>query len=311
MTVPRQDSQKGWTFVEMLIAVSLSAIFMGAASLVYSSISANSQRLTTLTEVEIGSTTKKNFYDQSGDSVRVYTAPNYGKAALAQEFRDLLLDDASRSSAVFCLPRQLDNSIRPEFLRYVAGDDGSTLPRPRLDTPEAFRRFLADVEPTSAAIYDSAIRNVPDTDRPNLSIYMLEPETDRGYIRVRSLFEIDLLAPGNVDGTYASVRRYRNGLLTHYYDVHYEAGAGDAFQPLFVVFEQSSRGAVNEGPAIDRFKLAEGNPFYLVWLPDPAVNPFQAGSPTASDPATSPRAAYEHMTGKTSFTVALPMFPNL
>lgn len=307
----RHSYDRAWTFVEMLVAMSLAAIFLGAATLVYSSISANSKRLTTLIEVNIGSTTKGNFYDQSGSTVRVYTAPNYGKAAFAQEFRDLMLDDADRSSAIFCLPRSIDNSIRPEFLRYLAGDAGATIPRPRLDTPEAFRTFLADVEPTSAAIYDSPIRNVPATDRPDATIYMLAPDTDNGYIRVRSVYEIDLIPAGSVGGTYASVRRYRNGTLTHYYDIHYAAGSGDAFQPLFVVFEQQSRAAVAEGTAIDRFKVADGSPFYFVWLPDPSINPFEQAAWTRSDPVSSPREAYEHMAGKTSFMVALPMFPNL
>ncbi len=295
----------------MLVAISLSAVFLGAASLVYASISANSKRLTTLIEVNIGSTTKNNFYDQSGSTVRVYTAPNYGKAAFAQEFRDLMLNDADRSSAIFCLPRSINNSIRPEFLRYLPGDSGATLPRPLMDSPEAFRAFLADVEPTSTAIYDSPIRNVPATNRPNATIYMLAPETDNGYIRVRSVYEIDLISAGSAGGTYASVRRYRNGTLTHYYDVHYAAGSGDAFQPLFVAFEQQSRLAVAEGTAIDRFKIAGGSPFYFVWLPDPSINPFELDTWTKVDPASSPREAYEHMAGKTSFMVALPMFPNL
>lgn len=311
MNDQRQRQQSAWTFVEMLVAISLSAVFLGAASLVFASISANSKRLTTIVEANIGSVTKRNFYDQSGSTVRVYTAPNYGKSAFAQEFRDLMLDDADRSSAIFCLPREINNSIRPEFLRYLAGDDRATIARPRLDSPEAFRSFLADVEPTSAAIYDSAIRNVPATDRPNLSIYMLAPESDNGYIRVRAVYEIDLISAGSIGGTYASVRRYRNGSLTHYYDVHYTAGSGDPFQPLFVAFENKSLESVNEGQAIDRFKIAEGNPFYLIWLPDPAINPFDVEPWTDVDSASSPRAAYEHMAGKTSFMIALPMFPNL
>ncbi|MEM6916593.1 MAG: hypothetical protein AAF491_08525, partial [Verrucomicrobiota bacterium] len=111
-------------------------------------------------------------------------------------------------------------------------------------------------------------------------------------------------------GSYASVRRYKNGSLTHYYDVFFESGSGDDFAPLFATFEKSSRSAVNEGQAIDRFKIAEGNPFHLVWLPDPAINPFQQNAWTAVDPSSSPRAAYEQMAGKTSFLVVLPMFPS-
>lgn len=304
-------TQRGFTFVEMLIAISMTAIFLGAAALVFSSISVNSKRLTRILDVSIGGTTKQNFYGQSGSTVRVYTAPNYGKAAFAQTFRDLMLEDASNASAVYCLPRTLDNSIRPEFLRYEAGDAGANLPRPRLDTSNAFRSFLAISEPTSTGIYDRAIRNVPPTDRPQASIFMLTPESDNGYIRVLAVYEIDLVATTSPLGHYASVRRYKNGSLTHYYDVFYESGSGDAFAPLFVTFERKSRAAVSEGQAIDRFKVAEGNPFHLVWLPDPAINPYKEAAWTDVDPASSPRAAYEHMSGKTSFLVALPMFPSI
>ncbi|MAS93021.1 MAG: hypothetical protein CMO55_07465 [Verrucomicrobiales bacterium] len=313
MTMNNRESrsERGWTFVEMLVAIAISAVFLGAATLVMASISVNSKRLTSVVEVDIGSSTKLNFYGQAGNTLRVNSSPNYGKAARFEEFRDLILDDAYRSFGVYCLPRQLNNSIRPEFLRFEAGDAGSTSPLPRLDTPEAFRSFLADVEPTSAGIYDTAIRNVPDQDRPNTSIYMLSNASEEGYVRVHAIYEIDLVPSSSPYGTYASVRRYKNGSLTHYYDVFYPSGSGDAFHPVFVAFERSSRLAVNEGTAIDRFKVSDGNPFYLLWLPDPAINPYQLANWTASDPASSPRAAYEQMSGKTSMVIAIPMFPNL
>lgn len=307
---PRSTSP-GWTFVEMLVAVSLSAVFLGASTLVFSSITANSKRLTTVIDVNIGSSAKQGFYNQSGNTVSVYSAPNYGKAAIAQEFRDLLREDTEYASGVYCLPRALANTIRPEFLRYEAGDPASTLARPRLDTPEAFRAFLASVEPTSSAIYDSAIRNVPNASRPNTSIFVLSPETDPGYIRVRAVYEIDFLTPSGVAGTYASVRRYRNGALTHYYDVFYESGTGTLPLPSFVAFEQTSRKAVDEGVAIDRFKVAPWSPFYFLWLPDPAINPYKVITPAATAPASSPVSAYENLGLKTSFQLVLPMFPGL
>lgn len=307
---PRNRCQ-AWTFVEMLVAVSLSAVFLGASTLVFSSITANSKRLTTVIDVNIGSAVKQGFYGQSGDTVSVYSAPNYGKAALAQEFRDLLREDTEYASGVYCLPRALVNTIRPEFLRYEAGDPASTVARPRFDTPEAFRTFLAGVEPTSSAIYDSAIRNVPNASRPNTSIFILSPETDPGYIRVRAVYEIDFVTPSGVAGTYASVRRYRNGALTHYYDVFYESGTGTLPLPSFVAFEQVSRKAVDEGVAIDRFKVAPWSPFYFLWLPDPAINPYKVATPAATAPASSPVSAYEHLGLKSSFQLVLPMFPGL
>ena len=311
MIINPKPARGAWTFVEMLVAVSLSAVFMGAATLVFGSITANSKRLTTVVDVNIGATAKQNFYNQSGDTVRVYSAPNYGKAAFTQEFRDLMLEDSEYASGIYCLPRSVANTVRPEFLRYPAGDPASTAARPRLDTPEAFRQFLATAEATSTAIYDAPIRNVPATTKPNTSIYFLSPETDTGYIRVRAVYEIDFVAVANGSGTYASVRRYRNGALTHYYDVFYPTGTGAAFHPVFVAFERQARRAVNEGTAIDRFKVSAGSPFYLLWLPDPSINPYKLPAWTATEPATSPRAAYEHMANKSSFVLALPLFPNL
>jgi len=305
------QTRRAWTFVEMLVAVSLSAVFMGPATLVFSSITANSKRLTTIIELNIGSAVNQNFYGQSGETVRVYSAPNYGKAAYTQEFRDLILDDSEYASGIYCLPRSVTNTVRPEFLRYTAGDPASTSLRPRLDTPEAFRQFLAITEPASTAIYDSAIRNVPPTTKQNTSVYILSPETDPGYIRVRAVYEIDFVAMTNGSGTYASVRRYRNNALTHYYDIFYEAGPGSALYPTFVAFERSSRLAVTEGTAIDRFKIAEENPFYFLWLPDPAINPNKIITGPASAPASAPLAAYESMGAKSSFHLVLPMFPEL
>jgi hypothetical protein len=91
----------------------------------------------------------------------------------------------------------------------------------------------------------------------------------------------------------------------------YDSGGGDPFYPVFVSFEREARKVVNEGTAIDRFKIAKGNPFSFVWLPDPAINPYDVPAVTVTDPASSPRQAYQKMTGKTTFMVALPMFPNL
>lgn len=295
----------------MLVAISLSAIFLGAATLVLSSINANSKRLVRVIDANIGNSANVNFYGMNTGNVRVHAAPNYGKAATAQLFRDRILDDVEISSAVFCLPRVLRNTVRPEFLRYEPGEVGSTSRKVRLDTPEAFRQFLATIDPISAGIHDTAIRNVPPANRPNTTIYLLGPETDPGFIRVNAVYEIDLVPVTNVPGTYVSVRRYKNGTLTHYYDVFYDSGGGDPFYPVFVSFEREARRAVVEGTAIDRFKIAKGSPFSLVWLPDPAVNPYQLPAFTVTDPATSPRHAYQKMTGKTSFMVALPMFPNL
>ncbi|HRQ91060.1 MAG TPA: hypothetical protein PLA50_19880 [Bacteroidia bacterium] len=307
----RDSTTRGWTFVEMLVAISLSAVFTGAAALVLASVSANSKRLATVATVSIGNSTKQAFYGQGGNTVDAYSAPSYGRAAFASEFRDRLREDADLSSIVHCLPRALPNSVRPEFLRYEAGDDGSTLPRPRLDTPEDFRRFLAAAIPTSAGIYDTPIRNTPPTNRPNTTVFFLSRSDDPGYLRVRAVYEIDYVPTTSPAGTYASVRRYRNGALTHYYDVFFESGPGSLPVPSFVAFERTARAAVAEGTAIDRFKVARATPFYMIWLPDPAINPHKVADTAPTAPATSPISAYEHLGPRSSLNLVLPMFPDL
>lgn len=295
----------------MLVAISLSAVFMGAATLVFGSITANSKRLTSVVDVMIGEAANENFYGQSGGTVRVYSAPNYGRASLALLFREHLREDFEAASIVHCLPRILPNTVRPEFLRYEAGDVGSTLTRPGLDSPEAFRQFLHTVESNAVGIYDSPIRNLPSPDRPNTSIYLLAPSEDPGYLRVLAVYEIDFLPVLNPVGTYASARRYKNGTLTDYYDVFYESGSGSLPIPSFVAFERSSRSAVTEGTALDRFKLADWSPFYFAWLPDPAINPHKIANAPPAAAASSPLSAYEHLGPRTSLSLVVPIFPNL
>ncbi len=307
----RTTSRGGWTFVEMLVAVALSAVFLGAASLVYASINVNSKRLATVVTVNIGDSNKQAFYGQSGATLGAYAAPNYGRAAFAQDFLSLIREDLENASIAHCLPRQAVNSIRPEFLRYEAGDTGSTVVPPRLDTPEAFRSFLISVEPTAAAIYDTAIRNVPPTNRPNTTLFILMPDTNPGYLRVKAVYEIDYTTTTSPSGTYASVRRYKNGSLTHYYDVFFETGTGTLPIPSFVAFESTARRAVNEGTSIDRFKIAGWVPFYFIWLPDPSINPHKVANATGTAAASSPLAAYEHLASRSALSLVVPMFPSL
>ena len=303
--------QGGWTFVEMLVAASLSTIFMGAAALVLSSISHNSKRLTSLVDVNIGAVANQNFYAKNVDVIRTYAAPNFGRLVQAQAVRDAFLEDLTYATACFALPRSGLNTIRPEFLDFPSGVSGSTDDHPQLDSPEAFRKFLATVEPTSAAIFDTEIRNVPPTAKPSVTIYMLGALIETNKIRVNATYEIDILTPTGKTGTYASVRRYKNGVLTDFYDIYYPDGAGDDVHPVFVAFEREARQLKSETTEIDRFKIAPGAPFYFIWLPDPAINPKTQPAWTAVDASTAPRAAYEHMAGKTSFMIVAPVFPSL
>lgn len=304
-------TSRAWTFVELLVAISLSAVFLGAASLVYSSINVNSKRLATVVTVNVGAAQKQALYGQSGATLGAYAAPCFGRAAYARDFLGLIRDDLENASLAHCLPRIAMNTIRPEFLRYQAGDAGSSLAPPRLDTPENFRQFLISVEGGASAIYDTAIRNVPSASRPNTTLFILMPDANPGYLRVKAVYEIDYTAVTSPAGTYASARRYKNGALTHYYDVFFETGAGSLPVPSFVTFEQTSRKAVNEGTSIDRFKIAEWSPFYLLWLPDPAINPHKIANATATAPTSSPLRAYENLASRSSLSLVVPMFPSL
>lgn len=315
MTIENSNTElRAWTFVEMLVAISLCAIFMGTAALVLQSISHNSKRLTNLITLDIGTANMSNFYNQSGSTLRAYTAPNYGKIGFAQDLREQMLDDSSRCSAVFCLPRSGLNTLRPEFLPFPSGAVGSSSSHPQFDTPEAFRQYLLTTFPTGAAVFDSPIRNVPSPSKLSTSIFMLASQTNPDSIRLYAVYDIDYVTPVAGGGVYVSVKRFKNTILSHYYDIFYQGTltTSNTPSPQFAVFESKNRLAFPEGAAIDRFKVAPNSPFYLIWLPDPATNPLTVppGTVTAP-PATSPKQAYYKHSRTTAFLLALPMFPSL
>lgn len=298
----------GWTFVEMLIAVALSSVCLGAGALALQSISANSKRSTSLVEIDIGATNNQNFYGMNDGKISTYFAPNFGNLVYAQSMRDLLSNDTQRSTAIFCLPRSLPNTVRPETITFP----GTPPERPNLDSPASFLKFLISYDATAETIYGStAYRNVPPQSQPNTTIYLLGNSVQSDKIQVIAVYEIDFLTPSNRAGVYTSVRRYVGPTLTRYYDVFFKPGDGDAFYPQFVAFEQSSRRAANESNDLQRFQIAPGNPFYIIWLPDPSINPYIKPPITSVDSSSNPRSTYAKMSGKTAFSLVLPMFPSL
>jgi hypothetical protein len=118
---------------------------------------------------------------------------------------------------VYCLHRgdNVFNTFRP-----------ATIPAPaygvELDTPDAFRAWLAAQVPASAPVF-TAYRNVGIT--PNISIFVLGYSVNATTIPVIAVYDMDFVAATNpngtgaVIGTHASVRRYASGALTAYYDV--------------------------------------------------------------------------------------------
>lgn len=303
-----RDPRHGFTFVEMLVAMSLSAIFLGTAALALSAITQNARHFSTVHEVSIGAARNQNFYGLTADRIRVPGAPNYGRLGFVHEIRDQFYDDVSRSEGVYCLARAGLNTVRPEWLPWPYADPAAT--QPVLDSPEAFRRYLAAAVPASATIF-TAFRNVPPAAAPNTTIFLIGPTDQADSLRVQAVYEIDHVPSTNPAGTYASVRRYKNGAMTHYYDVFFETGPGAALLPSFVAFESRGRLAKAEGTAIDRFKTGRSGPFYLIWLPDPSINPMKVPDPALPTDAADPRQTYGQLAGKTGFVLTAPVFPSL
>ncbi|MCB1089913.1 MAG: prepilin-type N-terminal cleavage/methylation domain-containing protein [Verrucomicrobiae bacterium] len=304
----RHTSGRAFTFVEMLVAMSISAMFIGTAAMVLSTITQNAKHHSTIQEISIGASVNQNFYGLTSGSVTTPSAPNYGRLGFVHEIRDQFYEDVSRSEGVYCLARGGLNSLHPEWLSWPYTDP--TVTKPVLDTPEAFRQYLATVEPTSAAVF-TAYRNVPPSSAPNTSIYLTAPTDQADYIKVQAVYEIDYVTTTSPAGVYASVRRYKNGAMTHYYDVFFENATQATLFPSVVHFESRSRLAKSEAASITRFKKGVSGPFYLLWLPDPSIDPLKANTTTAPTDTSLPLEAYGHLAGKTGFMLTAPLFPTL
>jgi len=295
---------RGFSFVEVLMALAIAAGVITTAVLAYQAATQATNRYGTYGAVQLNPGVLFNFYALSGFYVDTYFAPNYGRVAQAEVMRDEFYEDVSRASAVYCLARSLQTSTsqRPSVIPINANYDAR-----RLDTPEAFRLFLAEAVPATSA-YFSSYRGVSTAQ--NLSIFILMPSDSSAQLWVRSIYEVDFVTAVNPAGTYASVRRYQGTVCTDYYDIFYPASNGAvAFRPLVAQFERRARQATVEG-SNDLLKLAANRPFYFIWWPDPAAPALEALS-SQSFSTGDPRAAYAAMIGRTSFFMVAPMFPPL
>jgi prepilin-type N-terminal cleavage/methylation domain-containing protein len=274
-----------------------------------------------------------------------YIAPNYGRCAQADTLRTRFLEDVEKSIAVFALPRINNiNTIRPDRIRLGNG----VLPQ-SLDTPAAFRAFLASGSaslvngstvtdgsttaaaassfisyrgaPPETASYTSTSGTTTTTvtgQVTNATVFLLAPSGSPTELWLRAVYEIDYInVPVTSDPTspdvpcvLAGVRRYVGTTLTHFYDVVYRNSAiGDAGIPC-VHFERSSRAAFSEAASIQRFKIAENNPAYLIWWPDPGVATLKGTASAASYTGSQPQSAYSKHEGQTSYTFVAPQFPS-
>lgn len=309
----------GFTSVEMLMASAIAAVVVGIAALTAYAVSAAPRQYAQVVAVTLPNGAIANFYPgQTGTSMGTVVMPNFDAIARAEALREMFNADIAQSVAVFCLARNTGNynTIRP-------GSIPSAPAGTVLDTPDAFRAYLGTLY-TAAPTTFVSFRNYPSS-APCFSIFMLGYSNNRAAMPLIALYDFDIVSakdpnnPLTTLGNYVALRRYVNGSLTSYFDGIYRlSGDGtDSWFPPIVSFERQNRKAVVEGAtSIDRFKIAEEKPFYLVFWPDPARDSLRlpTGNATSnlnpSFAAGDPRKAYNHMAGRTSFMFAVPMFPS-
>ncbi|MBE7495844.1 MAG: hypothetical protein HS117_12940 [Verrucomicrobiaceae bacterium] len=326
MSTARQRG--GFTSVELLLVLALGAVVIGGAVVSYGSIVRSQPRVSSFITVPLGSTRMQHFYGSSNSTLDTASAPQFGGLSQAEELREQFLADVMSATAVFCLPRDDSNAYKPSIIAY------NPLQHAELDTPQKFRAHLVSIGAVTAAQYRDYRNPLNDgvSVPQNASIFVLGFSKYAGYLKVLSLYDIDVIrftGAGQPQGFHASVKRYADPVgsttpstLTYAggYDVFYPPSvfnasnpaqwATDGFSPLFVTFERAVRLALTEAPStIQRFKRAAERSFYLIWWPDPCAR--HLGPVTNTLPSSDPRQAYNQNAGRTSFMFTVPMFPAL
>lgn len=322
----RDHQPGGFTSVELLLVLALSAVVIGGAVVSYGTLVRSLPSVSSVVTVPLGSQRILNFYGIAASSVNTSMAPDYGALAQAEELREQFVADTLCATAVFCLPRDNANTWRPTIIAY------DPALHDELDTPQKFRAHIVANAGVSATLYRDYRNPLNDAVSvpQNASIFVLGYSKYAGYLKVNALYDIDVIrftGATEPNGFHASVKRYAESTLsastlgyTGGYDVFYAPSvpnptattqwSTDGFAPLFITFERSTRLALRETPAtIERFKRAAERPFYFVWWPDPAARHLGPVASTLS--TTDPRQAYNHMAGRTSFMFTVPMFPAL
>ena len=298
----------------MLVATMVAALVTGMAAVVCYAVTSAQHQYEQVATVTLPTGALSNFYVTSGTTVSTYMAPNFSCVAQAENMRARFNADVAQAIAVFPLARASGsyNTVRPFDLTAPAA---GTL----LDTPDAFRLYLLS-HYTEASLFTS-YRNYPSTQN-SFTIYILGYSADQYTIPVTAIYDLDIVTAstnGVAMGNYVSMRRYVGATMTNYYDCvfPYSGDGTDSWYPPIVSFERQSRKAIAEGAnTIDKYKVAEEKPFFLMFWPDPARNSLRlpTGNTTSSlNPgfaASDPRQAYNHMAGRTAFMFAVPMFPS-
>lgn len=318
----------GFTSVELLLVLALSAVILGGAVVSYGTLVRSQPSVSSMVAVPLGTARTMAFYGTVSNTVDVCMAPQYGALSLAEELREQFLTDTLSATAVYCLPRDGINTWKPSLIAYNPTTDDE------LDTPQKFRAHIIAHAGVSSTLYRDYRNPLNDgtTVPQNASIFVLGYSKYSGYLKVNAIYDIDLIrftGTTEPNGTHASVKRYADALLSVTpsaltymggYDVFFPPSipsptsaaqwSTDGFAPLFVTFERAARLALRETPTtIDRFKRAYERPFYFIWWPDPAAR--HLGPVTNTLATTDPRQAYNQMAGRSAFMFTVPMFPAL
>lgn len=321
----RHHQPGGFTSVELLLVLALSAVVIGGAVMSYGTLVRSQPSVSSTVTVPLGLQRMQNFYGTNSSTQNVAMAPQYGALSQAEELREQFVADTLTATAVYCLQRQDINKWRPSVIAY-----NSAL-HDELDTPQKFLAHIVANAGAPAGLYDDYRNPGIGTLTDNASIFILGYSKYVGYLKVNAIYDIDVIrftGSNEPNGIYASVKRYADSLsavnastLSYVggYEVFFPPSvpdpkkatdwSQDAFTPLFVTFERSARLALRESTTIERFKRAAERPFYFVWWPDPTAR--HLGPIANTLPRTDPRQAYNHMGGRTNLMFTVPMFPAL
>lgn len=331
------SSTKAFSLIELLLVAALGAVVFSVGALAFRVVAGNQRTAGSWQTVFPPQAVIQNFFGASEPHPKFevpyidsYVAPNFGRCNQADILRTRFLEDVEKSIAVFGLPRASNiNTIRPPRLELRG-----VLPQ-ALDTPEAFRSFLAANTDTSAGAANfPSFRGAPPLTATypmtsgtttstvigpvtNASIFLIQPSGSNSQLWVRAVYEIDYInlptdgavptAP-DVNCVFASVRRYVNGTLTHYYDVVYRGSNISQAGPPLVHFERSSRAGLSEAASIQKFKKAATQPLYMIWWPDPGSATL-AGTAAGTYNSSDPQSSYSQHEGQTSYVFVVPQFP--
>jgi hypothetical protein len=317
MNTARHPHQHGFSSAELLMVLAVGALVVGASMVAFGTVVKNQPRVASVTEVDVGLARMQAYYDLNQSKKNVVTAPNYGAISLAEKLREQFHMDVMSATAVYCLARDNPNTFHPFWISYTPGTDAV------LDTSLKFRDHLIARAGVATGLFKTD-RNFSSSS--NASIFILGYSKVAGELNVAAVYDIDLVRTTSPAGIYASVKRYQGGPrepgssttrttpVPDYYDIFYPPSASgtawstDGFTPLWVSFERKARRAVPEGSP-DLYKLANGQPFHLIWWPDPGAPNLKAVANYLLP--SDPRRAYNHQGGRTSFMFTVPMFPAL